>query len=209
MKTILVIEDQPQMRSNIVTILELEGFKVQEASHGAEGLAIARKGQTDLILCDVMMPHMDGREVLRALRAGGLTATIPFIFLTANGAKEDFRDGMNLGADDYLTKPVSVPELISAVQVRLKRAELLRTAAQPDFTSPAPLLALGLTPREAEVLLWAAQGKGNADIAIILEMSVPTVKKHLEHIFSKIGVENRSSATLCALEALIGQGVQS
>ncbi len=207
MKTILVIEDQPQMRSNIVTILELEGFKVLEAGDGRDGLALARQGRVDLILCDVMMPQMDGHEVLRRLREEPATALIPFIFLTANGAKEDFRNGMSMGADDYLTKPVSVPEIVSAVQVRLKRAELLRHAAQPDFTSPTPLLALGLTPREAEVLLWTAQGKGNADIAIILEMSVPTVKKHLEHIYAKIGVENRSSATLRALEALIGQGV--
>src|SRR5689334_24605851 len=110
MKRILVIEDQPVMRRNIQTILEMEGFDVAVAENGRKGVAAAQSAPPDLILCDVMMPELDGYGVLSALREDGKTATIPFIFLTAKGEKNDLRTGMNLGADDYLAKPVSSEE---------------------------------------------------------------------------------------------------
>ena len=204
MKTILLIEDEPEMRRNISTILELENFHVLTAPNGRAGLDLARAKGPDLVLCDVMMPELDGYGVLQGLRDDKATANVPFIFLTAKGEKADFRDGMNQGADDYLAKPVSADELLTAVNARLDRAALQEKAAQfsPNFESPAPLQKLGLTPREAEVLLWVAQGKSNAEIATILGMSEGTVKKHLEHIFEKLGIESRNAATLCALEAL-------
>jgi len=204
MKKILVIEDEPEMRRNIRTILELEDFNVVAASNGREGLALARTESPDLVLCDVMMPELDGYQVLQGLREEKNTANLPFIFLTAKGEKADFRAGMNHGADDYLAKPVSADELLTAVNVRLERAAMQEKIAEfrPNFDSPAPLQKLGLTPREAEVLLWVAQGKSNSEIATILGMSEGTVKKHLEHIFEKLGVESRNGATLSALEAL-------
>jgi len=121
MHTILIIEDQPDMRLNIATILEMEDFKVLQAGDGREGLAAAREGAPDLILCDVMMPELDGYGVLRALREDPATARIPFIFLSAKGEKNDQRTGMNLGADDYLTKPVTVNDLLAAINARLLR----------------------------------------------------------------------------------------
>src|SRR5262249_2455554 len=133
MKRILLIEDQPVMRRNIVTILEMEGYAVVSADDGRRGLAAARSSPPpDLILCDVMMPEVDGYEVLAALRENTATATIPFIFLTAKGEKADLRTGMNLGADDYLTKPVSRDDLIAAVQARFERqdAQLRRIEAE-------------------------------------------------------------------------------
>jgi DNA-binding NarL/FixJ family response regulator len=204
MKKILVIEDEPEMRRNIRTILELEQFNVVAASNGRDGLALARAELPDLVLCDVMMPELDGYQVLQGLREEKNTANLPFIFLTAKGEKADFRAGMNHGADDYLAKPVSADELLTAVNVRLERAAMQEKIAEfrPNFDSPAPLQRLGLTPREAEVLLWVAQGKSNGDIGTILGMSEGTVKKHLEHIFEKLGVESRNAATLCALEEL-------
>jgi DNA-binding NarL/FixJ family response regulator len=204
MKKILVIEDEPEMRRNIRTILELEHFNVVAASNGRDGLALARAELPDLVLCDVMMPELDGYQVLQGLREEKNTANLPFIFLTAKGEKADFRAGMNHGADDYLAKPVSADELLTAVNVRLERAAMQEKIAEfrPNFDSPAPLQKLGLTPREGEVLLWVAQGKSNGDIGTILGMSEGTVKKHLEHVFEKLGVESRNAATLCALEAL-------
>ncbi|HXU78231.1 MAG TPA: response regulator, partial [Methylomirabilota bacterium] len=106
MKKILLIEDQPQMRRNIATILEMEGFEVATAENGRRGVELARSANPDLILCDVMMPELDGYGVLKAVREDEATATIPFVFLTAKGEKTDLRAGMNLGADDYLAKPV-------------------------------------------------------------------------------------------------------
>jgi DNA-binding NarL/FixJ family response regulator len=203
MKKILVIEDEPEMRRNLVTVLRLEKYQPVAAENGRAGLDLARKEKPDLVLCDVMMPGLDGHGVLAALREDTATALIPFIFLTAKGEKDDLRSGMNLGADDYLTKPVAKADLLQAIEARLRRsAQQAKREFKPDFATHEPLLKLGLTPRAAEVLLWVAQGKTNGDIATILGISESTVKKHLLEIFSKLAVETRSAATLRALEVL-------
>jgi len=203
MKKILVIEDEPEMRRNLATVLRLEKFQPLTAENGRAGVELARKEKPDLILCDVMMPQLDGYGVLQALRADAELALIPFVFLTAKGEKEDLRSGMNLGADDYLTKPVAKADLLHAIAARLLRSEQQANREfKPDFSSPEPLLKLGLTPRAAEVLVWVAQGKTNPDIGTILGISESTVKKHLLEIFEKLGVETRSAATLRAIEVL-------
>lgn len=203
MKKILVIEDEPEMRRNLLTLLKLEKFQPSGAENGRAGLAAVQRDKPDLILCDVMMPELDGHGVLDALRKDADTAAIPFIFLTAKGEKEDLRSGMKLGADDYLTKPVARLDLLEAIHARLLRADQqAQREFKPDFSSFTPLLKLNLTPRVAEVLLWVAQGKTNGDIAAILGISESTVKKHLLEIFQNLGVETRSAATLRALEVL-------
>ena len=204
MKKILVIEDEAEMRQNITTILRLEKFQPLAAENGRVGVELARRVKPDLILCDVMMPELDGLGVLQALREDESTVTIPFIFLTAKGEKGDVRSGMNLGADDYLTKPVAKADLLSAVRSRLQRAaEQSKPEFKPDFSSGRPLEeVLDLTPRVAETLLWIAQGKTNGDIATILGISEATVKKHVLEIFSTLGVETRTAASLRALEVL-------
>jgi DNA-binding NarL/FixJ family response regulator len=201
---ILVIEDEPEMRRNLVAILRLEKFEPIAAENGRDGVAAAKSERPDLILCDVMMPGLDGYGVLAALRADAATVATPFIFLTARGEKPDIRAGMNLGADDYLTKPVAIADLLAAIRMRLERAEQQTKAEfKPDFSSAKPLeTALGLTPRVAEVLLWLAQGKTNGEIAVILGNCEATVKKHVLEIFSKLGVETRTAASLRALEVL-------
>ncbi|MBI5383583.1 MAG: response regulator transcription factor [Verrucomicrobia bacterium] len=201
---VLVIEDQTVMRENLVTLLELEGFEVASAENGRRGLALAEAAPPDLVLCDVMMPDLDGYAVLSKLREQHHTARVPFIFLTAKGERADIRTGMNLGADDYLVKPVAQAELLEAIAARLERQRVLEMQQNraPDFSSAQPLEALGLTPREAEVLLWVTQGKGNRDIGLLLEMSEATAKRHLQHIFEKLGVETRTAAALRAIEVL-------
>ncbi len=209
MKKILVIEDETQMRRNLITILRLEKFEPLAAENGKAGVDLARQAKPDLILCDVMMPELDGYGVLIELHNDPATMNIPFIFLTAKGEKSDLRSGMNLGADDYLIKPVDKADLLRAIRTRLARAEqLARREFQPNFDSPEPLYALGLTPRVAEVLLWVAQGKTNAEIGIILRISESTVKKHLLDIFAQLGVETRSAAALRAIEVLSAPGVR-
>jgi DNA-binding NarL/FixJ family response regulator len=203
MKKILVIEDEPAMRGNLRDILELENFLPVLAANGTEGIAAARRELPDLILCDVLMPEQDGHEVLAALRADPATARIPFIFLTAKGERSDVRTGMNLGADDYLIKPVRVNDLLAAIAARLERAQQ-QGGFNADFSSATPLAKLGLSAREAEILLWVAQGKSNFETSLILQISAATVKKHLEHIYGKLGVEGRSAASLRALEVLGG-----
>jgi len=211
MKKILVIEDEPEMRRNLVTILRLEKYHPVAAENGRIGVELAKKEKPDLILCDVMMPELDGYGVLDALRGDAGTITVPFIFLTAKGEKPDIRAGMNLGADDYLTKPVAKADLLAAIRSRLARAAQQATPEfKPNFDSAKPLeTALGLTPRVAETLLWIAQGKTNGDIATILGISEATVKKHVLEIFIKLNVETRTAASLHALEILSSPAVRS
>lgn len=206
MKKILVIEDEPEMRRNITTLLRYHDFEAIAAENGRAGIEAARRDKPDLILCDVMMPELDGHAVLQTLQAEAGLARIPFIFLTAKGEKEDLRSGMNLGADDYLTKPVANADLVRAIEVRLRRSEQQANRKfKPDFSSFEPLLQLGLTPRAAETLLWLAQGKTNSDIAIILGITESTVKKHVQEMFEKLGVETRGAAIVRALEVLSSQ----
>ena len=203
MKRILVIEDEPEMRRNIAVLLRYHEYETIEAEDGRKGVALARSEKPDLILCDVMMPELDGYGVLQALQQDARLALIPFIFLTAKGDKDDLRSGMNLGADDYLTKPVGNQELVSAIEARLRRSELQASREfKADFSSFQPLLVLGLTPRAAETLLWLCQGKTNPDIATILGITESTVKKHVQEIFEKLGVETRGAAAVRALEVL-------
>ncbi|MDY7021809.1 MAG: EAL domain-containing protein [Cyanobacteriota bacterium] len=121
MKKILVIEDEPDIRENIQDILEMEDFEILSARNGRIGLEQAQKHLPDLIVCDIMMPEMNGFEVLAELRKGDKTAAIPLIFLTAKADRPDFRQGMELGADDYLTKPFTPKELLQAITVRLEK----------------------------------------------------------------------------------------
>jgi len=203
MKKILVIEDEPEMRRNSATLLRYRDYEAIEAENGRKGVELARRIKPDLILCDVMMPELDGYGVLQALQQDTSLALVPFIFLTAKGEKEDLRSGMNLGADDYLTKPVANNDLVNAIEARLRRYELqVNREFKPNFSSFEPLLKLGLTPRAAETLLWLSQGKTNPDIATILSITESTVKKHVQEIFEKLGVETRGAASLRALEVL-------
>lgn len=128
MKSVLVIEDQLEVRENIVELLELSGYTVYGAENGKVGVQKASKHLPDIILCDVMMPELDGFGVLRILERRPETARIPFIFLTAKTEKADFRKGMNLGADDYITKPYDEIELLNAIEMRLKKSEMMKSA---------------------------------------------------------------------------------
>ncbi|MEO1514747.1 MAG: response regulator [Bacteroidota bacterium] len=126
MKTLLIIEDNEDVRENLQELLELSNYEVFAAPNGREGAKLAIAKQPDLILCDVMMPQLDGYGVLRILSAREETADIPFIFLTAKSEQVDFRKGMNLGADDYITKPYDDVELLNAVEMRLKKSERIK-----------------------------------------------------------------------------------
>lgn len=206
MKTILIIEDEPEMRRNLATILRLEQYRTLTAENGRAGIEILKEEVPDIILCDVMMPELDGYGVLKEVRAMPAAEATPFIFLTAKGDKPDVRAGMNLGADDYLTKPVGKTDLLTAIKIRLERARQSAVPEfKPDFSSPKRLEEeFQLTPRVAETLLWLSQGKTNGEIAIILGISEATVKKHVLEIFSKLEVETRTAACLKAVEVLSG-----
>ena len=126
-KTILVIDDNSDIRDNTAEILELAGYRTVTAENGKKGVDVAVKEKPAVIVCDIMMPELDGYGVLHLLRKNPDTRNIPFIFLTAKTERSDFRKGMEMGADDYITKPFDDIELLNAIEVRLKRSEILES----------------------------------------------------------------------------------
>jgi DNA-binding NtrC family response regulator len=151
---ILVVEDDPRIRKNVVEFLSEEGFDVLVADNGADGIALAKARTPDLVLCDIMLPKVDGYGVLEEVRQS--TRYLPFIFLTAKAERVDVRAGMNLGADDYLTKPFTLAEVLEAVRTRLGRADevalraRVAVAEETEASRRTPVAAFG--PEEGVVV---------------------------------------------------------
>ncbi len=156
---ILVIEDTDDVRENIAELLMLSDYEVETAVNGREGVKKAQTNIPDLIICDIMMPELDGYGVLRILSRNAATLSIPFIFLTAKAEKTDFRKGLRLGADDYLTKPFDDIELLDTVEMRLKKSSLIRDAADTGMEAflqtSGQLNALENLPADCEVRKYA------------------------------------------------------
>ena len=138
---ILIIEDNEDVRENTAAILELSGYSVATAENGMVGVTVAKNQIPDVILCDIMMPVLDGYGVLEELNNDGATSQIPFIFLTALSEKTEMRKGMNLGADDYLTKPFSETELLEAIQSRLQKQTFLQKEFSKSLQGVADFIA--------------------------------------------------------------------
>jgi len=119
MKKILVIEDEVFIRENLIELLEIEGFEAVGAENGLVGVNLAKQSQPDLILCDVMMPELDGYEVLHALREDSATATIPFLFLTASADRNNLQKIREMGMNDYILKPFNIDKFLAAIANRL------------------------------------------------------------------------------------------
>jgi DNA-binding response OmpR family regulator len=136
METVLLIEDNKDIRENMREILELAGYRVLLGANGKEGAAIAMAEIPDIIVCDIMMPELDGYGVIHLLQKNEKTKNIPFIFLTAKTERAEIRKGMELGADDYITKPFEGTELLNAISTRLKKAASQKTESTLDQSQP-------------------------------------------------------------------------
>src|SRR5215210_3944081 len=139
-KTVLVIDDNNELRENTAEILELAGYKTLTAENGKKGVEVAIKEKPSVIICDIMMPELDGYGVLHLLRKNPDTEYIPFIFLTAKTERNDFRKGMEMGADDFITKPFDDIELLNAIEIRLKKYEILQSKYSPDESGAGELM---------------------------------------------------------------------
>lgn len=184
MNRILVIENEEELRNNLIDLLEVEGFQVLKAADGTEGIQIARSELPDLILSDIMMPGLNGYDVLNALLNGSETATIPFIFLTSKATMNEVRAGMNLGADDYITKPFASKELLRAINLRLakKAASAVRFSGEAELIKP-----------------MSAVRKSQIELGVDLQLAL--VKSELELYYQpKINLQSRQ---ICGLEALL------
>jgi two-component system, sensor histidine kinase and response regulator len=144
MAKILVIEDETTVRENLLELLDAEDFNVIGAENGRLGVQLAQREIPDLIICDVMMPELDGHDVIKTLRQDRLTATIPFIFLTAKSDKTDFREGMELGADDYLTKPFTRADLLGAIATRIEKQVAINCQSEKKLNDLRSSITLSL-----------------------------------------------------------------
>ena len=191
MKTILIIEDNNYIRENTAEILELTGYKVLQANNGKVGVDLTTQYKPDLILCDIMMPQLDGYGVLYMLSRNTDTASIPFIFLTAKAERLDFRKGMEMGADDYLTKPFDDIELLNAIESRLNKNEKQKnyysktlenlenlTAGSEDGIAELKALIVSRKVRQIkkkQILYY--EGDQLQGIYLVLEGSIKTIKQ--------------------------------
>ncbi|MGQ0739090.1 MAG: response regulator transcription factor, partial [Bacteroidota bacterium] len=132
MISVLVIDDNPDIRDNTAEILQLAGYRTFTAENGKKGVEVALQEKPDVIVCDIMMPELDGYGVLHLLKKNSDTEHIPFVFLTAKTERSDFRKGMEMGADDYITKPFEDIELLNAIEVRLKKMAVLDNKYSPS-----------------------------------------------------------------------------
>lgn len=205
MSTVLVIEDESSVRDFVVCALRMQGHTVFEAENGVVGLALAQARHPDLVLCDVQMPEMDGYETLKALRADPGTATIPFVFLTGYADRADIRQGMEMGADDYLTKPFTLPELTAALKARLTKQVAIEKRSEEKLEMLRSNISLALphellTPLNgilgyAAMLLEDHQDLGSEEIldcARNIETSARRLQRLIENfmVYSQIELFN-------------------
>lgn len=203
MYSILIIEDNPSICGNMELILQMEGFDVRTASDGTSGLAMMREKRPDLILCDIMMPAMNGHSLLEFLKGETSFVDIPFIFVTALGERSDVRRGMSAGADDYLTKPFSAEELLAAVTGRLHRLETIRQhSIKSAFQKEHAIIQQRISVREREVLLLVGHGATSREISERLGISLRTVEVHRANLMRKLDAAN---AAILARWAVIAE----
>ncbi len=181
MTKILVIENEEAIRENILELLEIEEFETLQAPNGKIGLEVAQEHHPDLILCDVMMPELDGYGVLEALRKEEETQRIPFIFLTAKADKLDLRKGMELGADDYLTKPFSPDELLKAIATRLEKQAALEKYSQHQLEELRSNITHSL-PHELRTPLNGILGSTELLLEDLEEMEMGEIREMIEQI---------------------------
>ena len=199
-KRILIVDDDPEIRDLLEFDISSSGYFVDIATDGMEGLNKALNNKYDIILLDVMMPNLDGWATLKAIRKHASTKYIPVIMLTAVSDEQKVVTGLKIGADDYITKPFVLPNLLARMEAVLRRNEWAKeaTSAKRSLKSDSPLKTL--TNREREVLSLAAKGASNKDIAEKLVLREVTVKSHLNSIFKKLNVTSRTQAVLLAMQ---------
>ena len=199
MYSILIVEDDLSCLEMMVMTLDSEGFDVRIACDGQSGLAKVREKRPDLILCDILMPEMDGYTLLEAMKSDGAYVDIPFIFVTAMGNRADVRRGMSAGADDYLVKPFYPEELVSAIIGRLHRVvwnekdSIHLHSGNSTYQKELAILREQITEREMEVLLMVGHGATSKQIADHFGISFKTVEVHRSHLMKKLNASNAAN----------------
>jgi DNA-binding NarL/FixJ family response regulator len=202
-KRLLLIDDDPNLILLVKDYLEFRGYEVQTADNGKEALNLLSQNLPDMIVCDIMMPEMDGYALIENVRQDPRTSWIPVLFLSARGQSQDRIKGLNLGADVYMVKPFEPEELVAQVESSLKQTNrlLLHTDGIGDDNSPIQVPAsVELTPTELKVVQLVARGLANREIAQQMNVSQRTVESHVSNMLGKTGLSNRTELARWAIE---------
>jgi DNA-binding NarL/FixJ family response regulator len=202
-KRLLLIDDDPNLILLVKDYLEFRGYEVITADNGQAALETLDKSTPDMIICDVMMPQMDGYSLVEHVRKNPRTSWIPVLFLSAKGQSQDRVKGLNTGADVYMVKPFEPEELVAQVESSLKQASRL-SQRQEKTTESAPRIQVPfdveLTPTELRVVQYVARGMANREIAEELNVSQRTIESHVSNMLGKTGLHNRTELARWAIE---------
>ncbi|HEY9781571.1 MAG TPA: response regulator transcription factor [Leptolyngbyaceae cyanobacterium] len=202
-KRLLLIDDDPNLILLVKDYLEFRGYEVITAENGREALEVLEQEIPDMIICDVMMPEMDGYAFVNQVRQEERTSWIPILFLSAKGQSQDKIKGLNIGADVYMVKPFEPEELVAQVEASLKQAfrQRQQTGGGNDSESKIQVpFDVHLTQTELKVVQFVARGLANRDIALELNVSQRTVESHVSNMLGKTGLHNRTELARWAIE---------
>ena len=202
-KRLLLIDDDPNLILLVKDYLEFRGYEVITAENGREALEVLEQEIPDMIICDVMMPEMDGYAFVNQVRQEERTSWIPILFLSAKGQSQDKIKGLNIGADVYMVKPFEPEELVAQVEASLKQAfrQRQQTGGGNDSESKIQVpFDVHLTQTELKVVQFVARGLANRDIAQELNVSQRTVESHVSNMLGKTGLNNRTELARWAIE---------
>ncbi len=204
-KRLLLIDDDPNLILLVKDYLEFQGYEVITAENGREALEILEKNVPDMIICDVMMPEMDGYALVEKVRQEPRTSWIPVMFLSAKGQSQDRVKGLNTGADVYMVKPFEPEELVAQVESSLKQSSrLMRHNSKLSLDESIRIQVpqnVELTPTELKVIQLVAQGLANREIAERLNVSQRTVESHVSNMLNKTSLHNRTELARWAIES--------
>jgi DNA-binding NarL/FixJ family response regulator len=203
-KKLLLIDDDPNLILLVKDYLEFRGYEVITAENGREALEVLESSTPDMIICDVMMPEMDGYSLVSTIRSEPKTSWIPVLFLSAKGQSQDRVKGLNIGADVYMVKPFEPEELVAQVESSLKQASRLIQHKDSKGGEGGPKIQVPfdveLTPTELRVVQYVARGMANREIADELNVSQRTIESHVSNMLGKTGLHNRTELARWALE---------
>ena len=208
-KKLLLIDDDPNLILLVKDYLEFRGYEVVTANNGVQALKVLEDFLPDLIICDIMMPEMDGYALVEKVRQDARTAWIPVIYLSAKGQTQDRVQGLNVGADVYMVKPFEPEELVAQVESslrQLKRFNKAKRSVSPELSERFQVPAdVELTRTETKVVQLVAQGLANREIAEQLNVSQRTIESHVSNMLNKTRLNNRTELARWAIESNLAQ----
>ena len=203
-RKLLLIDDDPNLILLVKDYLEFRGYNVDTAENGREALQVLDRNVPDMIICDIMMPEMDGYSLVKHIRQEPMTNRIPVLFLSAKGQSQDRVKGLSEGADIYMSKPFEPEELVAQVESSLKQIKRWEQGRSKGLDGGATIIVphnVELTPTELRVVRLVAKGMANNAIANQLNVSQRTIESHVSNMLNKTSLNNRTELARWAIES--------